>query len=236
MCSGKRVRGSSATRKVPNVGLKPLAVASALLVVALAACTPTDDNEPTTPLPSIDFAAVEATLGPYPAESPWSQTDKEATWAVVADDLWAAAISRHPQLARPVVAAEREIDAGEIDTYLRPCLEGSGIDLGSYSALEWMPVAEGDYVAWYTCRVKFPLLSSAPPNDEQVGYLYDYFTQFVVPCLEANGSAIDSAPSRDTFVREWPNQDWFPEPTTSAPGTAEYASASAVCPSTPPGA
>lgn len=173
---------------------------------------------------------------PIPADSPWSQTDKEATWAVVADDLWAAAISRHPQLARPVVAAEREIDAGEIDTYLRPCLEGSGIDLGSYSALEWMPVAEGDYVAWYTCRVKFPLLSSAPPNDEQVGYLYDYFTQFVVPCLEANGSAIDSAPSRDTFVREWPNQDWFPEPTTSAPGTAEYASASAVCPSTPPGA
>ena len=37
-------------------------------------------------------------------------------------------------------------------------------------------------------------------SEEQLNFLYDYFLEVTVPCLEANGVAVPALPSREDFL------------------------------------
>ena len=53
-------------------------------------------------------------------------------------------------------------------------------------------------------------MTSGPPNEAQLGWIYDYFTEYYGPCFEANDIVVPPAPSRAEFIANWPNPGWFP--------------------------
>jgi hypothetical protein len=63
-----------------------------------------------------------------------------------------------------------------------------------------------------------------------LGYLYDYFTKFLVPCYEANGIENVPAPTRAEFVSLWPNQNWYPSMGDVPMGSEMENQLNAACP------
>lgn len=57
-------------------------------------------------------------------------------------------------------------------------------------------LADYECTAKYTLHPKF----TQPYTEEQFGLLYDYWTEWLVPCLNELGIESVSAPTRETFV------------------------------------
>ena len=57
-------------------------------------------------------------------------------------------------------------------------------------------------VSEYSCRMRYQLSGAQLGllNEAQLDYLYDYYMQVTVPCLEANGMAVAAIPSREDFL------------------------------------
>ncbi|WP_166878839.1 hypothetical protein [Salinibacterium sp. ZJ450] len=81
---------------------------------------------------------------------------------------------------------------------------------GKVSGMEWTTDLEEHAVGAYVCLGRHRSQPFAPPNDAQLGWVYDYLTQFLAPCYEANGIENPPGPSREDFVANWPDQGWFP--------------------------
>lgn len=57
-------------------------------------------------------------------------------------------------------------------------------------------------IAYYVCSVEYPIdpRVMVPLVEDQIRYLYDYYTTVMTPCLEAEGYEVPEPPSRQTFV------------------------------------
>ena len=57
-------------------------------------------------------------------------------------------------------------------------------------------------IANYVCALKYPIdpRSNIPLNDDQIRYIYDYVTQIMTPCVQAEGYDVPPAPSRESFI------------------------------------
>lgn len=54
----------------------------------------------------------------------------------------------------------------------------------------------------YECWMAYPILRkyAQPWGDEQIEAQYDWTVDVLIPCLEAEGYAIQGIPSRETFI------------------------------------
>lgn len=57
-------------------------------------------------------------------------------------------------------------------------------------------------MAHYVCSVEYPInpREMVPLVEDQIRYLYEYYTQVMTPCLAAEGYEVPDAPSLQTFV------------------------------------
>lgn len=157
------------------------------------------------------IAAVVDDLGPYSAPAPLTGKAAEDELRETADDFWAEVTEKHPKAVRPEVEVQFVLPS-EYREAQRTCLQSAGETLRE--GLEWeSDQSEADDLLQYACRVEFVTEPREGPTDEFLGYLYDVLTQFSVPCLEGEGSTIEAAPSREKFIRKWPNQHWWPTST-----------------------
>lgn len=60
--------------------------------------------------------------------------------------------------------------------------------------------AEG--LAWYGCTKQYPEYDTvfAKFTDDELDALYDYYAEYLVPCLESLGASVTSMPSRTDFA------------------------------------
>jgi hypothetical protein len=68
-------------------------------------------------------------------------------------------------------------------------------------------------LAFYVCLAKYPVAAdySSYINLEQLGYLYDYFRDSLIPCLGAAGySMTGDVPTREEFVVITKEPHWHP--------------------------
>jgi len=173
--------------------------------------------------------AVLDKLGPFPPDEPWTEADRESALNADADVYWSRVLALYPEAVRPEVTREAEVQADKADSVVSECLDEDGIKIeGTLS--EFTPITEAENLSWYACSVRFPVVPRPPVSKEQLGYIYDYLTLFVAPCLIDQGSTVDEPPTRDFFVENWPNQNWFPAP-SAEPGSTEYATMNEACPS-----
>lgn len=177
-------------------------------------------------------------FGPSPTPTPPPEAEREVGRLEAQDRSWQALTMSYPDAVRPSVGFN-EYREDEVSTAaFAECLKTAGIALDygrgtdeNVPGIGWSTNTEEQAIAAFVCeseRPDPPLM----PSDEILGYNYDYLTEFIVPCYEANGQANPPAPSRDEFIATWPNQNWFPIGPWDA-NWAEGHSIDDVCPLLP---
>jgi hypothetical protein len=217
----RRVRGSrSATTGAVAAAVIGIAIA------ALSACANGAVAEGPMPTPVPTDAAAEVVSVPMPEFAPWPEGDpfseeqSEAARLANADSQWQGVLATYPNAVRPEVAFEGYVtDANRVDV-MRACYEAAGLPIdeghsgspdGPVTSIGTSTSNEAEAIAAYACSVAHPTkVVSGPPNDAQLGWIYDYMVEYYAPCFEANGIEVPAPPSRADWVANWPNPGWFP--------------------------
>lgn len=83
---------------------------------------------------------------------------------------------------------------------------------------------EAQNLALYTCIGEYPVRSdySAYANHAQLEFLYDYFQDSLIPCIESSGYDVpNTAPARDEFVAYTVAPKWNPYKVMTERATTE---------------
>ena len=95
------------------------------------------------------------------------------------------------------------------DFFMARCMNTAGFEDYSYDRFygftngqETASKTGAEGLAWYGCVKEYPLYNTvyASFTDEQLQLLYDYYGQFLVPCLGALGAEVTEMPSRAAFA------------------------------------
>lgn len=128
------------------------------------------------------------------------------------------------------------------------CMAAAGfpVEVTPTGALRYPTPPESQKRAWNlaenTCAVKHPVDPAYAHDwtEPQLRLVYDYWDQYLIPCLEAQGLHVDtsSRPSKESFVTSFFTQDrhdWWPYSTTMV-GVSEEREAqiAQTCPELPP--
>lgn len=179
-------------------------------------------------------------LGPSPAPVPLSDDEVERMRVEQEDASWAAVLITYPNAVRPQVAFEGYVTAADQIEVMSACYTAAGLPLdlarngrGTVLSVGTSVTTEAEAVSQFSCQAAHPHRPVPPPSHEQLGYIYDYFVRFLVPCYELNGIVNPPPPSREYFVANWPNQGWAPS-TGSMPLEMEFdAALYEACPPPP---
>ena len=134
-----------------------------------------------------------------------------------------------PTATRPTVDVERYVSLEEQGDVLRSCVEDAGYELtgnGSASQAE----------AVYRCNARFPIDPSAFGlfGAAELGFIYDYYLDGLIPCLAARGFSPERLLSREEFLEPtttlflWSPYDEVPL------DRFDFEYLSSVCPTLPP--
>ena len=158
--------------------MRPLALA-ALLLTALAGCAP---------------------VAPVPDEPSGDELDRLI--ALELDFQWQY-VGLTPDAPRPTVQRIRIVSMDEAEEVHRQCMVDAGYE--NYRFVEtsiFGGAGNPERLAIYTCSAQYP----TPPSsfglfsEAQLDYLYDYYIEVTVPCLEATGIGVDDVPDRAQFA------------------------------------
>jgi hypothetical protein len=193
-----------------------LVVAAGLAVVALTGCTTSAATVSPTPEPTQAFALrispddVLEKLGPPPPNVPLTPERTEQLGVSASDQAWKQFSSRHPDVPRPDIAVVEYVDPARYFAVIEECVAARGATLPADGSADYAANVAND-LASYECGVQYPAQTKNTLSEEQAGYLYDYWNEFVVPCHDEAGYPGGSEPpTRDYFVAHWPYQGWAP--------------------------
>jgi hypothetical protein len=154
-------------------------------------------------------ASILLLVGCAPKPLPPGPTaaDIERYYGRAADDLWES-FDLPDDVVRPVVPRAGAVPGLEWVPTVVTCMRDAGYDnyssegggLVSTGTADGPPL--GERLALYTCQTRFPY--AAEPEQlftvAQRDYIYDYYVEFLVPCLEFRGNTVAEAPSRADFL------------------------------------
>ncbi|RII91354.1 hypothetical protein, partial [Clavibacter michiganensis] len=159
---------------------------------------------PSTPDPRIGTPVPAFTEEP-PARLREDLTDVETAQALreSADSLWDRVLLERPDAVRPDLPVERVLDGEEWVRQQAACLGESGVRvqvigtgedtrLGAHSA---------DVAVEYACSVRFPTTPGGPLTDAALGWLHDYYVDFLIPCYASEGEPFEGEVlDREAFI------------------------------------
>ena len=195
-------------------------LAAAAIVLALAGCSAVRPPQP---------GLTDTELSNYyelRADTEWADTG-------LPDEL------RPPALPVQVVSGE---EWGDV---LADCMNDAGYDnyaglgggLSSYYVARPFDEAQAEVATLYSCQSAVRLDSDADYllNPAEVEFLYDYYEQVLVPCLEVHNVQLNDAPTHAKFVET--NAGWNPYYSVSPDSFPLLAEGTVLvdCPGMPPG-
>jgi hypothetical protein len=202
----------------PRTRVLALVVAAGLAVIALSGCTAPSATVSSTPEPTptqafalrISHDEVLEKLGPPPPNVPLTPERTEQLRVSASDRAWKYFSSRNPGVPRPDIAVVEYVDPARYFAVIEECVAAHGATLPADGSADYAANDAYD-LASYECGVQYPAQTQNTLSEKQAGYLYDYWTGFVVPCHEEAGyPGGTEPPTRDYFVAHWPYQDWAP--------------------------
>ena len=107
-----------------------------------------------------------------------------------------------PDAPRPTVDRIRIVSTEEAEQVHKQCMVEAGYDNSRTNTT--FGADNFERLAIYTCSAQYPL----PPasyglfSEAQLEYLYDYYVEVTVPCIEASGVEVAEVPTRDEFVQQ----------------------------------
>lgn len=182
---------------------------------------------------------------PRPPELPdYSAAELEAQTAADNQRALDALLRDFPDAEVPNVERVRLVSLEEWPFAIAECLTAEGFvaiaeDGGFSSGAPFgqeLPYA----LAYYVCSVEYPInpREMVPLVEDQIRYLYDYYTQVMTPCLEAEGYEVPPAPSQQTFVSTYGQpESWAPYTLVAeaASSQEEWDRINRLCTQTPAG-
>lgn len=215
-------RRSAAGARGSRRGIRPLAALAAVLALGvLAGCAAQPD-------PVID-ARQRAGIRAQLAGQAWQRSGLAEAQGddverpdvdpgpVVADHVWPSAISECMAQAGYAV----EVRGTDVSY-----LSGPGDTLAAFE------------LSRYECQVRTPRVGAVAVylTVAQRGEIYDYYTRFVVPCLQLAGARTTTPPERGQFVDRFFAYEWHPFDAvwSTTPGDAHAAELEQQCPPVPP--
>ena len=132
---------------------------------------------------------------------------------------------------RPAATAVRFALPNGWGNLMRVCMKDSGFGAFEYdrfygftNAGEQQVYTGDEGLAWYHCTQELPSYDTVfvEFTDDQLDLLYDYYVEFLVPCLEAIGAEVTEVPSRQVFADGGEGQPgwWNPYLSVVTPGSA----------------
>jgi len=180
-------------------------LAIALLVGALAACSP-----PTSPDPSSSTSAP-LTMAPWvPSQSitvaPMSDDEAMQLRAKGLEELVKAWNLTDP----PDVALIRWTSWNDVGSVVSACMRDAGFNVIGAGTIVMMPdgippAQSGAFdLANYVCNAEYTVHPkyAVPLTADQWGMVYDYDTQWEVVCVAGFGVTASAPPTRETFIAE----------------------------------
>jgi hypothetical protein len=161
------------------------------------------------------LAVLLAGCAPVSAVPPEpSGAELDALMALELDFQWRY-VGLAPDDPRPAVERIRVISPTEAQTVYRQCMVDAGYEkFNVITASIYGGASTEQRVAIYTCTAQYP----TPPSSyglfsqAQLSFLYDYYVEVTVPCIESSGVAVTRMPTREQFVQPpgYPFETWVP--------------------------
>jgi hypothetical protein len=196
------------------------------LAAALAGCTAIVPASPPPADPAEVWSKLHAAFlaehGDFPEGDPeYSEDEAHAALAEKADEAWAnTVLVDYPDAIRPSEGFERwvtEDDYGSLESDLATCYSDHGIGVslgyladGTVGGMEYLSDGtEAAQVGRYFCQwVAYPSRPSPPPNEARLGYMWDYYNEFLVPCFDDFGVPQSPIIPRDEWIDSFPRANW----------------------------
>lgn len=118
------------------------------------------------------------------------------------------------------------------DFFMARCMNEAGFEDYSYdrfygftNGTKTASHSGSEGLAWYDCLKKYPIYNTeyAKFSDDQLDELYQYYDQFLVPCLGALGASVSEMPSRAAFADGGEGQPGWWNPFLAVPTPASNA-------------
>ena len=217
-------RLSAARLQFATVVMVVLAGALALCLLTLTACAP--DARPEATAPSL---------------APLSDGDRSQLYEQQIDAARGMLLSAYRSATVPNAHLVRFVLPSEWAQVLESCMGTSGFSATARrdGGLEFRQPPEGQEealsLAYYVCLVEYPMdpTYARPLNDEQVRYLYLYYTTELTPCLKDKGFDVSDPPSEATFVDQYSQAPWSPYDDVTTPSEDEWFALQENCPQMP---
>ncbi|MGO4105090.1 hypothetical protein AB4Y63_14145 [Leifsonia sp. YAF41] len=156
-------------------------------------------------------------IGPSPTAPPLSPEEKERQRVASQDALWGTVLATYPTAQRPEVSFTEYLTDDNRLEVRSSCFAAAGLKVetgsnadGVVLSVSPQPTNEAEAVSAFVCDAEHPNEPFPLPNDAVLSWVYDYLTQFLAPCYAANGVEYPAPPTKEDFVAQWPNQNWFP--------------------------
>lgn len=108
-----------------------------------------------------------------------------------------------PDSPRPTVERIRLVSMDEAEAVHRQCMVDAGYEnFRLTEAAIFGGASTSERLAIYICSAQYPVPPSSYGllSEAQLGYLYDYYIEVTVPCLESTGIDVTEVPDREQFV------------------------------------
>lgn len=156
---------------------------------------------------------------------------------------WGYLLQQNPTLSRPATSVVAVLSGDDWARAVEGCLAVATIDFADSSgatsiqgSLDGHAFDTSD-VAYQVCRDSYPKRDDVDNlmNDAQIGYLYDYYSTWVVPCLAKLGRVSLRTPTRDAFITNFAAEGWPPYVGHTVNGvTSSPVNPYRMCPVEPP--
>lgn len=155
-----------------------------------------------------------------------------------------ALLEQFPDSIAPSVERVRFIELNEWPDVTAACMGDEGFDVqsdgggvgGGAPYGQEQPFA----IAMYVCALKYPInpRSNIELNEDQIRYLYEYYTRIMTPCVQAEGYEVPPAPSLQSYIGQYGQEGmWNPYELVALATSSEeeWQFINRKCPQTPSG-
>lgn len=198
-------------------------IASGSLLVALTACQGV--REPDAPQPPL-----------------LSQSEASALIEDNIEKAWQSVSMLYPEAVRPDVDVVRIVDQNEWAPTVVRCMQENGFNstVSRDGGVESGSIPSGQLsayeVQYFACTAAYPLNPKyrVPFNEEQIEYLYWYYSNPLRSCLLTEGYDVIDPPSEARFLETFGTADeWYPYQSLRGLSEDAWYSISEKCPEVP---
>lgn len=191
---------------------KVLGFMAIVVTILLGACAASCTGPGVTPPVSGPPTNSASTMAPWKPDNPITHQQLSEPEKLRLRATWMKSVAKELGMDRPPkIELIRWTTIDEYNKVWATCLQGKGwnVTANSDGGIEFPPDFPQSQMSAYrydefVCRAKYTEDPKyvQPLSKAQLGLLYEYYTQWLIPCLESQGVGISPPPTREKFISD----------------------------------